>query len=971
MGGGTVMPRALRRPLFVVLAVLVVVTTVGLAILPEIVRRVAVSQMTKLTGRAVSVGDVDFNLFTGSVGLKGFKLAHRGSPESAIELDRLEVRLDYVPLFFHEARVTDLKLTSLKINAKRVGEAEFDFSDLLALIAADPSAPPSPWKVTLARGSLRSATIVFRDQVTAPPSEWRIEGLTVDASELSTRPKAKPGRLALKLRLNGATVSVTSEALGLDPLKAVARVDVDGFDLAAVRPYLPPRLPAAPRAGRAGVALELVVESGPAGLTRAVAAGDLGASGLEVAQAGRTEPFLKLPRLGIKVKGADLVARTVTIAAVELEGLAVRAVRDARQQIDLLALGAAREERLAAAPPASPATPAQAGFSAKIEQIAIRKGAFTFRDEGISPLTTLEAGDLTADVTNVAWPTAGPTAFVASLRLPTAGRLAVRGAVTPLPFDLEIAISLRGGTIEPFQAYIPVPARLSGIFHAESRNRMTIADDGTVTATSTGKSSIEKFAIRAPGETRPTVSVERIQFDGIDFAWPKHARAAKITLAKPDILIERDADGGISVRKLFDSRADATDMASSAPSTAGESPRRPVEKPSSTPAAAPKRGGLPLELEFGTIAITEGHARFLDRTTTPAFSETLARLEVIVEELSATSGRRAKIATQAVVGDASAFVLQGEIAPFGEVYADLSGELRDFELTSVNPYADAAIAWFMKTGRLAVKVHVKVEKNQLTAENEIDVKNLTVAPSREGDEVKKKIGLPLGMIVALITDSDNAIKVNVPLSGELSQLQAGLGDAVWVAVRNALVNVISAPFKGIGRLFKGKGDTVDDLQVDPVTFAAGSAEVAGEMEQHLTQVADFLRRAPMIKLALTSVAAPQDGESLRVQELTLKIQRAQLERGLPNFNAAVAATFKEQVPGVAPPKSADEQLAVLRQREPLPQVRVTELLTRRLAAVRDALTTREGIPAARLVPGEARPPAEPLAAGRVEFEITH
>ena len=412
-------------------------------------------------------------------------------------------------------------------------------------------------------------------------------------------------------------------------------------------------------------------------------------------------------------------------------------------------------------------------------------------------------------------------------------------------------------------------------------------------------------------------------------------------------------------------------MATSAPTTAGESPRRPVEKPSSTPAAAPKRGGQPLELEFGTIAITEGYARFLDRTTTPAFSETLARLEMIVEELSATSGRRAKIATQAVVGDASAFVLQGEIAPFGEVYADLSGELRDFELTSVNPYADAAIAWFMKTGRLAVKVHVKVEKNQLTAENEIDVKNLTVAPSREGDEVKKKIGLPLGMIVALITDSDNAIKVNVPLSGELSQLQAGLGDAVWVAVRNALVNVISAPFKGIGRLFKGKGDTVDDLQVDPVTFAAGSAEVAGEMEQHLTQVADFLRRAPMIKLALTSVAAPQDGESLRVQELTLKIQRAQLERGLPNFNAAVAATFKEQVPGVAPPKSADEQLAVLRQREPFPQVRVTELLTRRLAAVRDALTKREGIPAARLVPGEARPSAEPLAAGRVEFEITH
>ncbi|PYM94835.1 MAG: hypothetical protein DME04_06730 [Candidatus Rokuibacteriota bacterium] len=947
------MHRALRRPLVAVLVGLVVLVAVGLSILPEVVRRIAVREATKLTGRAVSLADVDLNLFTGYVALKGFKLAHRGSPESAIELERLEVRLDYVPLLFHEARITELTLTSLRINAQRVGETEFDFSDLLALVTGDPSAPPSQWKITLARVSLRPGTIVFRDLVTAPPSEWRVEGLTVDASDLSTRSRAKPGRLALKLRLNGASVSVTSDLLTLDPFKAAARVDVDGFDLGAVRPYLPPSVAAAPRAGRASLALELVVELGPAGLTRAVAAGDLGAFGLEVVQAGRTEPFLKLPRLGVKVKAADLVARTVTVASVELEGLAVKAVKDAQQRIDLLALAAAREEGLAAAPAASAATAAQGGFSMKVEQIGIRKGAFTFRDEGVSPVTTLAGGDLTVDVTNVTWPTAGPAAYAASLRLPTAGRLDVRGSVTPQPFDLEMAISLRGGTIEPFQAYIPVPARLSGIFNAESRNRMKIADDGTITATSTGKSTIEKFAIRAPGETKPTVSVESIQLDGIDFAWPKHARAAKITITKPDMLIERDADGAISVRKLFETGAETTDAAKGAP-TAGEAPSR----------------GLPLLLEFGTVAITEGNARFLDRTTTPAFSETLSRLEVTVEGLSSTPGRRAKIATQAVVGGASAFVLQGEIAPLGDLYADMSGELRDFELTSVNPYADAAIAWFMKTGRLAAKVQLKIEKTQLTAENEIDVRNLTVAPSREGDEVKKRIGLPLGMIVALITDSDNSIKVNVPLSGELSQLRAGLGDAIWVAVRNALVNVISAPFKGIGRLFKGKGDTVDDLKVDPVTFAAGSAEVAPEMDQHLTQVADFLRRAPMIKLALTSVAAPRDGESLRVQELTLKIQRVQLERRA-NFNAAVAAVFKERLPGVAPPKSADEQLAVLHQREPFPQVRVTELLTRRLAAVRDALTTREGIPAARLLPGDARPSSEPPTAGQVEFEITH
>src|SRR5207249_4420650 len=229
-----------------------------------------------------------------------------------------------------------------------------------------------------------------------------------------------------------------------------------------------------------------------------------------------------------------------------------------------------------------------------------------------------------------------------------------------------------------------------------------------------------------------------------------------------------------------------------------------------------------------------------------------------IEGLSSTPGRRARLTTQAVIGGTSAFDLKGEIAPFGEVYADLAGELRDFQLTTVNPYADPLIAWAMKTGQLAIKVHYRIEKNQLTAENEVIVRNLTVAPTRQNDEVKKKIGLPLGMIVALITDADNGIQVNVPLSGELNQVKTGMSDAIWTAIRNAVVNTVSAPLRSIRHIFKGKGDSLEDLQVDPVTFAAGSADVDPEMGKHLTEVAGFLKQAPMIKLALAPVAAPRD-----------------------------------------------------------------------------------------------------------------
>lgn len=164
---------------------------------------------------------------------------------------------------------------------------------------------------------------------------------------------------------------------------------------------------------------------------------------------------------------------------------------------------------------------------------------------------------------------------------------------------------------------------------------------------------------------------------------------------------------------------------------------------------------------------------------------------------------------------------------------------------------------------------------------------------------------------------------------------------------------------------------MDELKIDAVTFAAGSSDVAPAMEQHLTKVADFMRSAPMIKLALAPVAAPRDVESLRAQELTLRIQRLQRERRLADFGAAVALAFKEQLPEVTPPKSGEEQLALLKEREPAPDARVQELLARRLEAVRDALAKVEAIPADRLLPGSPKAPDDAAGEGRVEFTITN
>jgi len=987
--------RLSRRAAKIVVGVLLAVLVVGavvLAALPEIVRRVAVNQASKLTGRTVTLNDVDLNVFTGHLALKGLRLAKRDANERTVELERLDVRIDYLPLFRHDVRVTELSVAGTTIDVVRRGPAEFDFSDILDRLRGGetpapppkPSAPGTPWTVSLDRVSVRGLTVIARDQTTSPASAWRLDEMTLDANGLTTGRAARPGRLVIKLKLNGTPITVTSDSVGLQPVAVAGRVTIDGFDLALARPYVPPTVPAAAHAGRMSLALALGLELEPEGLKRAVVKGDVTLEGLEVFQADSPEPFFKTARLGVKIKEADLVSRSIVIGAVELDAPSVRAVRDAQRRIDLLALAGSPSAAkgavpgAAAAPAPADGSPAPAdgspapapSFKLKVEQVALRKGGVTFKDEAVKPVNTLAITDLTADITDVSWPTAGPAGFTIAMKMPRSGRVEMKGSVTPVPFDTEFDLTLRDGSFEPYQAYVPVKARFVGTFFGDNHNRISL-NDGALAVTSRGRNWIDKFAILAPGEKTPTARFDRLRLDGIDFSWPKYAKVSKITLTKPDVRVERDRDGAISLRKLFETDP-AKAAASRAEDAAQPEPPKQAEPPKNDAATpgAQRPSPIPIPVDIGMFVIEDGYTQFVDNTTTPPFRETLSRFGLTIEGLSSTPGRRARLATQAVIGGSSTFDLQGEIAPFGEVYADLAGELRDFKLTSVNPYADPLIAWAMKTGQLAIKVHYRIEKNQLTADNEIIVKNLTVAPTRQNDEVKKKIGLPLGMIVALITDADNGIDVKVPLSGELNQVKASVGDAIWTAVKNALTNIVAAPFRSIGKLFKGKSDSLEDLQVDPVTFAAGSADVSPEMAKHLTEVAGFLKKTPMIKFGLAPVAAPRDAESLKAQEVALRIQRLQKERRIADYRAAVAAAFKEALPDVKPPESAEAQLDALREREQVSDERMNELLGRRIAAVREALTTSEGIAAERLIANPPQPPArDESAEGRIDFQI--
>jgi len=1024
--GGAIVASAL-----LVLAVLV--------LLPVILRGVLETRLAKMTGRAVSIADIDLNIFTGRVGIARFRLAQKGSNDPAVEFERLEMRVAVNSLLGNNIRIREIILTAPVMHVTRFTIERFDFSDLLDLIPPpDPNAKPSTKTIMIERATLTRGAVLARDESVTPPATWRIDGLEVDGVLITTRPDARPGRLSVSAKVNGTPLSLVADAVEVTKGAVNGRLKLDAFDVALTVPYAPATAPARPTAGRVTIDLGVVTSRTPEGKPKVVLNGEVRLADLIVRQRDAPADFLRLPRLAVTLKDTSPLEGAINLASVELEGLDLTIIRDKQGRIDLLALagggGSAPPSKGSppsatppakasaptaktsapsapppAAPPAEPATseqrrPAQVAVEqaaamvirVAVERVALAKARATFKDEAVSPTTTLTLSDLSATVTGLVWPGPKPFDVVLAVNLPSAGKFNAKGPVTLEPIVADLATSMRGASIEPYRAYIPIKAQLVGNFNGDNRSKISLAG-GKLTVTSKGTSWIDKLELRDPVPGAPTpLKMERMEMAGIDFAWPTYAKVATVTVRKPEAQIDRAADGKIRLRELLvaepeggaappapqpvkDAKAEAKDAKTA--KTAKEA--KPKVDASVPPEAQAKGGAVGFPLDVGAFVIEDGHIRFLDRAVKPPFSETISRLAVRVENLSSTPGTRAKLTSQAIVGGDAALDIHGELAPLGQLYADLTGELRGFTLASVNPYADSAVAWVVEKGKLGIKFHVKIENNQIDLTDEIAVENIHVTPSREDDEVKKRVGLPLGLIVALITDADNSLKINLPVSGELDKFKANFSDAIWTVVKNVVVNIVAAPFRAIGRLFKGKDDKVESLAVEPVTFKPGTDTVADGMDQHLTKVADFMRRAPAIRLTLAAQPGASDVDSLKGQELNARLQARQREKKLKDFPAAVTAEFKEKFPDVKPLPPPDDQLTRLREAEALPPERLSDLLTRRVAAVRDVLTKAEGIPEARLKSDEAAPapaaspgaaptpapPPAPAGDPRVEFRI--
>jgi hypothetical protein len=769
----------------------------------------------------------------------------------------------------------------------------------------------------------------------SPPARFDLDRVRMSAEGLSW-PVRAPARVSLISTVPGGGELRADGMVGLQPTTAQLDVRLSGLSIEPWARYVS----SSARATGTGEA-RLAVRASLDGGVSATATGTAAVSRLLVMDGDRR--LLAAERAEVSGIDAGWPAR-VTIERVRLQRPAVSLERDAE---GVIALPTRDKDRPAARsaegtmtpPPASTATTPIA-----IREVVVDDGALDWRDATVKPAARLEMRAIQLGVQDVVWPQQRPATVRLRLRAPGGGALAMNGSVSVEPLGADVRIRAQGVDLAPYRPYLPIAAAVGGSADADVQARVSRADG--LQASVRGDAALSR-AVLADGRRR-IASIERAEARGLDVQWPARVAVERVSLRQPWVLVERDEHGAFPLRSMLTPATSGTPAAGAPP----------------TPDPGKQR-----TVAVRQLVIEDGGVRFVDRSIAPPYSEDLTRTWAQVTGLATAPAAPARVEARGVLGTAGRLTVRGQVGALGgPTFVDATAELRDFAVPRVNPYLRHYTAWTARQGRLTTTLQARVSGDELQARTQTRLGGLQVVRVAADDAAEKRVGLPLGMVVALLKDRQGNITLPLPVGGRLGDPRFDFHDAIWSAVRTVTVKTIALPVSWIGRLHLTRDSKVADIEVDPVGFATGGVELTRNGAEQVGRVAAFMKSLPDVRMVLTPAVSLGDVEALKTEQIRTRIRELTLQKHLSERDAA-ARLYAERYPRHEPPDDVEAIVTALREFEPPPADDAFRLAKRRADAVRDALR-KSDVETERMQINKEPEALDTFDGGRVDFALT-
>jgi hypothetical protein len=600
----------------------------------------------------------------------------------------------------------------------------------------------------------------------------------------------------------------------------------------------------------------------------------------------------------------------------------------------------------------------------RIEQFAITNGVVTFTDQRPATPANLKLDQLTVGLQGISTVSNAPIAATVGFRWCDSGAVNVRGKIGVLPVFADVEVGVNDFALYPIEPYVQEFARLSITSGAVAvQGHATYAPPGAPPPVIrfTGNVGVSRFGSIDNVLTQQLVGWNTLTLSGIVAnVSPVSLHVAEIGLKDLNAGLVIGPDGAPNVTAML---VKSTNTIVSASST-------------TSPAASTQTTATPLpEITVDTIALDNATLRFRDESVQPNVSSTVEALSGTIKGLSSRELARADVNLTAKVDQIAPFSITGQINPLsGDLFTDLAIISRNVDLTPPSPYMGKYAGYPITKGRLNVDLKYHVSSRELKAENKIVIDGLTLGPRTDSPDATK---LPVRLALALLTDRNGRIDLDVPIGGRLDDPKFHLGQVIGRVFLNILTKAATSPFSLLGALIPG-GNTEELAYVD---FAPGGADLTETQTAKLDKLAKALYERPALNLEIAGSIDPvADRDAIARTRLAETIK-----------SRYVKETFGERKPSasldqIAVPEKDHERLVKLIYKEKVgvtpgilgAQQKTQAVMEKRGASTnyrparaaggdqRPAPTTQPTAPSTAETPLASRPPEGPFTIAELE-----
>ncbi len=885
----------------------------GIWLAPRLLHDALTDAVAQRLGYRLELGRVQVDPWRMSVEFSGARLSARDGTLLAT-LDRLALLFDADSLWGDTWTLRDVVMVAPRIEISRRPDGTHNWIALFEALAHNDSAPTP--RVRVERAIIDRGEVRYRDLSSVEPGETatlHAKQIMLELRGFATYGSA-PARLTVRSSLREGAELAGSAEFGWQSRSAAGKLSVRGLPAAALAPWIPlpvsftrGTLLASARYALRGTARTLVFDeleiavsdlgiALPEGTASAVsvalengrfvaAEGNLqferaSLTDFALAQPAGGDPVVAVGNLSLAALSVSMLDRSVRIERAALSGLRGRDAIDARgkSRIAGLLLPGARDAAPAEAAASAPAwhfslahfeagdsawrvdrpatagngesldaafgqiagdalrfAPADAGGFAA-ERLSATGGALRYARAGAAP-RAIELTRVDMSAAQVGYPEGEPFKISAAFGLPPSGNVYAEGEFDPRTLSASLALHADTLPLGSVQSWLNSPPSLriaAGSLAADGQLRLGANGPGPV-ARFVGEISVLGIRLEDAPTRNPLFAADVMRATGVklDFA-PVAGAIDELVLQRPAGRIEIAADRSFGFG--FPPRAAGKDAEESA------------------------AAGLP-PLALKKLTLRDGRLDFADRAIRPAVAIRIDELSGTVTGLESSRAATARVSLDGRVGEYGSAKIRGAVQPLAPgTETDMTLELRNVDMTAIDPYSRRFAGYRIEAGKLSGELRYRVQKGRLEGENRLVMEKLKL-----GERVANaaRADLPLELAIALLTDSQGRIRLEIPVRGDLDRPEFDFGEVMAQAISNAIGKIVTAPFRLLASLFGGGGQGIDRILFEP-----GSARLDPPEREKLDALARALAERPQLAVRVAAgFDAAADAEALRKQEI--------------------------------------------------------------------------------------------------------